>query len=156
MLVSQEEYMGSYGNVLDLVDFFNGIWNNFPVFVEADMRGTYNVPSFPPVDVSINKDNKNMVFDFAVAGYTEEELDINFSGDYLILKLESKAEDATKTSSVKVIHKGIRKQDVNFKYYVPSDKYLQDNVEATLANGILTVKIPAREEAQKKKITIIK
>ena len=141
------------GNGFDLVDFFNLAFNDFPLFLKTDVRGSYGTPSFPPANVSINKENKDLVFDFALAGYTDDELDISFSGDYLLLKIESNKKE---NEQLKPVHIGIKRQDVNFKYYVPSDKYDQDGVVANLANGILTIKVPAREEAQKKKIVITK
>jgi len=147
--------MSGTRDFINLVDWFNKIWEMPMTMVDWDAGALmYNAPSFPPVNVLLNKDTKDLIFEFAVAGYKEEEMDINFSGDYLILKLQINKENGDE--KIKIIHNGIRKQDVCFRYYTPSDKYDQEGVVANLANGVLSVKVPAREEAQKKKIVITK
>jgi HSP20 family protein len=140
--------------MLSLVDWFNGMWLHPFSAGDWDLGSVlYSAPTFPPVNVLLNKETKDMVFEFAVAGYEEENLDISFAGDYLILKIKKDNED---NSNFKVIHNGIRKENIEFKYYVPSDKYNQDEVGASLKNGILAVNVPAREEAEKKKVKITK
>ncbi len=143
--------MGNDG-MLGLIDVFNKMWLGSSSLLDLN-SDWYTVPSFPPVDVKLNTETKDMIFDFAVAGYSNEDLDITFSGDYLVLKMTTKAQSIQ--NKFKIIHSGIRKQDVNFRYYVPSDKYDQNRVEANLANGILTIKIPAREEEQRRKVKIM-
>lgn len=141
-------------DVFSIIDFFNDMWRDENFFGTVYNPQWYSAPSFPPVDVLIDKKTKDIVFDFAIAGFSDDEIDITFSGDYLSLKLEQN--NKISEDDFKTVHKGISKQNVSWRYYVPADKYDQEKVEANLKNGILTVKIPAREEAQKKKIVITK
>jgi HSP20 family molecular chaperone IbpA len=75
----------------------------------------YQVPNVPPVNVFINKDTKEMIFEFALAGYKKENISINFSGDYMELKLRESEEKANQ--QLEIVRRGIKNCNINFKYY---------------------------------------
>lgn len=122
----------------------NDFWNSW--------NTVYQVPNFPPVNVFINKDTKEMIFEFALAGYKKENISINFSGDYMELKLRESEEKANQ--QLEIVRRGIKNCNINFKYYCPADKYSRENVQATFVDGILKVVIDPVKKVETKMITI--
>ena len=141
------------------------IWNTFDQIFKDFEKTFYTVetttydlvskyyPNFPPVDIYI-KEDKTLVFEFAVAGYPEEKIELKHHDDHLTLNLESYPVD----ESTKYLKKGIKGSKIESSYAVPSDKYDTTKLKATLKDGILKVEIPARakEEIKSKKIEITK
>lgn len=125
---------------------FDDFWNDFPEI------NFYSYASFPPTDIYV-KDNKDLVFEFAVAGYPEDAISIDFHSDYMTIKTEIKDAKEEKGHFLK---RGIRYSKVEERYYVPSSKYNRDEAKAELKSGLLRVVIPAKEEVKPKplKITI--
>ncbi len=119
-------------------------------------RDFYPAQSYPPANIYITED-KTMTFEFALAGFREEDIDLEVQGDYLVLS--AKAPDSELPPEGAHFFKR-RLKLKNFheqKYYVPEDKFDRDKVNALFKNGILRVTIPPRESARSepsKKITI--
>lgn len=118
----------------------------------------YGCSSFPPADISINEDTKNLTFKFAVAGYDEEGVNIDFSDDKMVLTLEKPKSELKGDTPEKetYFNKGIKRSKSVSSYPLPMSKYDVDATEATLKDGILTVKIPAKPEVKAKKVSIKK
>lgn len=125
-------------------DFFNGE----PLL----MFSGYSTPQFPPVDIEFDKETKDMYFTFALAGYQPDEIDVKFEENYLVLSSEiiSKEKDENKA----FYKKGIKKTSFSVKYAVPVTKYDTDNTEASFSDGLLKIKVPAREEIKPKQVEI--
>ncbi|HUS51094.1 MAG TPA: Hsp20/alpha crystallin family protein [Candidatus Paceibacterota bacterium] len=134
-----------------IFDNFDNVWENFDT-VFKDFSKVY--PSFPPTNIYLEKD-KTLIFEFAVAGYPDEAIDVNFSGDTMILSLEPKIEPSTDDSK-KFLKRGIKHSKCNAQYLIPSDKYKIDEAIATINNGLLRVEIPAKEPAETRKVEIKK
>lgn len=137
----------SFGDIFDLLekDLFSGISK----LVENDV---YPV-KFPPVNVIIEEDSLNLVFEFALAGYKQEEIDLTFVDDYLFLSLNpEKSKEEDKKSSFLV--NGIKKSSSRSKYFIPFSKYDVDSAKAEFNEGILRVHIPAKEERKPRKLLI--
>jgi len=105
---------------------------------------------FPPMNVSVNPDTKDLLFEFALSGYKEEEVSVDFEEDYLHLSLDPKEPEDKKT----YIKHGIKSSQCDAKYFVPSSKYEVNSSTAELKDGILTIFVPAKEEIKPKKIFI--
>jgi HSP20 family molecular chaperone IbpA len=121
--------------------------------------------SYPPMNVFLTED-KSLNFEFALAGFDEKNIELSFSGDYMIFsarmgdsntetvysaeRAEASEGSPPEGSDVPRVHylkrrlklKDIEKQ----KYYVPLDKYAHEEVRAVFKNGILKVTIPPRPE----------
>ena len=147
--------MGPRHYFFTIDNLFNEIFNDFDkAFQGIDVSGINNVyrcPNFPPVNVHL-LENKDIIFEFAMAGFEEDEIEISFSGNYMILKTSLKVDE---DESKKTIHKGLRIVDVDNEYLVPSNKYKTDEAKAVFKNGILKVTIPAKEEVRPKAVKII-
>lgn len=139
------------GNAFSLFDL---LWDDVLPFTETPLLAFsgYSTPQFPPVDIEFDKETKDMYFTFALAGYQPDEIDVKFEENYLVLSSEiiSKEKDENKA----FYKKGIKKTSFSVKYAVPVTKYDTDNTEASFSDGLLKIKVPAREEIKPKQIEI--
>ncbi|QQO11050.1 Hsp20/alpha crystallin family protein [Breznakiella homolactica] len=101
--------------------------------------------SYPPMNVFMTGD-RSMVFEFALAGFDEKDISLSFQGDYMVFSAkiseEHPADDNIRYFKRRLKLKDIEKQ----KYFVPLDKYAQENVKAVYKNGILRVTVPPKDE----------
>jgi HSP20 family molecular chaperone IbpA len=128
--------------------------------------------SYPPMNVYMTGD-RSMVFEFALAGFDEKDINLSFQGDYMVFSARIE-EDRGGTSdssvggeetrcpeeSVRYFKRRLKLKDIEKqKYYVPLDKYAQEKVKAVYKNGILKVTVPPKDEPDQNdgiKIEIIK
>jgi len=130
--------------------------------------------SYPPMNVFMTED-RSLVFEFALAGFDEKDINLSFLGDYMVFSascgdsLRSKTDcqndsigncAETNDSNIRYFKRRLKMKDIEKqKYYVPLDKYAQDKVKAIYKNGILRVTIPPRDEVEQNdgiKIEIVK
>jgi len=114
--------------------------------------------SYPPMNVYMTTD-RSLVFEFALSGFDEKDISLSFQGDYMVfsarMTLEPQADEGVRYFKRRLKLKDIEKQ----KYYVPLDKFAQQEVKAVYRNGILKVTIPPKEDTATNegiKIEIIK
>ena len=138
------------GLSLSMVDLFDEIWKDLHGF-ERRHESVYPSASFPPMNVWLDEEQKDLYLEFAVAGINQDDIELDTEGDYLILKIERK--DAQR-EGLSLLQRGISKAKVHTRYYVPASKYDLYKIEAHTKNGILAVKIPAREVIKPNKILI--
>jgi HSP20 family protein len=105
----------------------------------------YPYYSYPPMNIFLAKD-KSLVFEIALAGFDEKDIDLQFKGDYLHFSAKApksaEEEEGIQYFKRRLKLKGIDEQ----RYYVPEDKFDRDKVEARFKDGLLRVVVPAREE----------
>ena len=107
-------------------------------------RDFYSFYSFPPANIYMTPE-RSITFEFALAGFEEEEIDLEFKGDYMVLN--ARAPEAPE--SVSYLKRRLKLKDVvDQKYYVPDDKFDREKSKAVFKNGMLTLTVPAREELQ--------
>lgn len=140
----------------DAATFFDEMFNTLENIVEfpwndLDIKSVYNCPNFPPVDVIVNN-NKDIIFKFALAGYEEDSIELEFEGDYMILTLDPQRDQLGEDEHY--LRRGIKKSQARPKYYVPGGLYDQDKAEAKFTKGLLVVTIPSDEKARSKKVDI--
>jgi len=108
---------------------------------------------FPPYNIYIEEDG-SQVFEFAVAGWKDSDISIKYENDHLILTMEKS--DKEEQSNRKYLARTIREGKTVGKYYVPASKFDTSKTRASLADGILRVSIPMREEAKPFTVSINK
>lgn len=161
--------MFKYSTRMSLWDLYNETFNNFENnlddfekdffdndFMRISDKISNSYPKFPPANIFITID-KTLVFEFAIAGHKKDDIDLSISGDYLSLSLKGKNETKTEENQKnRFLKKGIKINNCQSKYLIPSDKYLLDEISASFNNGILRIKIPAKKSVKKsyKKINI--
>ena len=108
--------------------------------------------SYPPMNVFMMAD-KSLIFEFALAGFDEKDINLSFQGDYMVFsahrsKPDSPSpEEAVPDESIRYFKRRLKMKDIEKqKYFVPLDKYAQEKVKAVFHNGILKVSVPPKEE----------
>ncbi len=115
----------------------------------GEKRDFYPAYSYPPANVYITED-KTMVFEFALAGFNEEDITIEFRGDHMYFSAHV-SDDLKPEGEVRYFKRRLKLKDIRSqKYYVPADKYDQENAKAVFRNGILRVTVPPHEIVQQK------
>ena len=113
--------------------------------------------SYPPANVYLTQD-REMVLEFALAGFAEADIDLQFRGDYLILNAKAPERDDDPVE-VRYFKRKLKLKDIeNQKYYVPEDKFDREKVKASFKNGLLTARIPSRgpvEDKEGVKVNIV-
>ncbi len=121
----------------------------------ADWYPSY---SYPPMNIYLTQD-RSIVFEFALSGFSENDISLSFQGDYMIFSarigLEGVADEGVRYIKRRLKLKDVEKQ----KYYVPADKFDQALVKAVFTNGILRISVPPKEQVEQPegiKIEIVK
>lgn len=115
----------------------------------ARTAGTLNATNYPPYNI-IRTAEQEYDIEIAVAGFEENELDVELQNGELTVKGENKSEE---TRVGNYIHQGIANRSFTRKFA------LADHVEiksASVKNGILTIKLEViiPEHKKPKKIAI--
>lgn len=99
--------------------------------------------SYPPMNIFLTP-ARDIVFEFALAGFDEKNISLSFQGDYMIFSAKIEAEEPLEGQ--RYIKRRLKMKDIDKqKYYVPADKFDQTKVKAVFKNGILKVTIPPKE-----------
>jgi len=115
-------------------------WNENMDFYPAYM--------FPPSNIYMT-DDKSLIFEFALAGYTEDNINLEFKGDYMIFSAKVNEEHREEEGNIRFFKRRLKFKDIDDqRYYVPDDKFDRENVKASFKNGILKVIIPPREKVE--------
>lgn len=101
--------------------------------------------SYPPMNIYLTP-ARDIVFEFALAGFDEKNINLTFQGDYMVFSARIDAEEPVEGQ--RYIKRRLKMKDIDKqKYYVPADKFDQTKVKAVFKNGILRVVIPPKEQA---------
>ena len=110
-----------------------------------EYRDYYPAYSYPPLNVFMNAD-RSMVFQFALAGFSEKDVSIEFRGDYLVFSANH-PDNAENGEGVRYFKRRLKLKSIaEQKYYVPASMFSQESTKAVMKNAILTVTIPAKED----------
>jgi HSP20 family molecular chaperone IbpA len=115
--------------------------------------------SYPPMNVFMTGD-RSLNFEFALAGFEENDISLSFQGDYMVFHANTpkaaspsthdaafSAEASLADESIRYFKRRLKLKSIEKqKYFAPLDKYAQDKVKAVFRNGILKVTIPPKEE----------
>ena len=133
-----------------------GSWNSHG-FSWGEQRDYYSAYSYPPMNVYMTAD-KSLVLEFALAGFSESDVSLEFRGDYLYFSAKS-PEGHEKEEGVRYFKRRLKFKDIKEqKYFVPEDKFNREEVRAVFKDSILTVTVPPKESAAEPegvKVTIV-
>jgi len=104
---------------------------------------------YPPANVYITED-RTLVFEFALAGFPESAIKLEFQGDHMVLSAKAPG-DPEQPANVRYFKRRLKLKDIEHqKYFVPADKFDRERVKAVYKNGLLTVTIPSLENVESK------
>ena len=120
-----------------------GAWFDAQADENADYYPNF---SYPPMNIYLTTE-RSIVFEFAVAGFEEKNINLSFQGDYMVFS--AKIEVEPPLEGIRYFKRRLKLKDIEKqKYYVPADKFDQEKVKALFRNGILKVTVPPKESAE--------
>lgn len=143
------------GQILDEVfekakEFKHAFKDGFPNFCGEGQSGFhwdenvdfYPFYSFPPANIYVT-DKRELILEFALAGFEEKNITLEFQGDYLVLSAKSSIEEP---QNVRYFKRRLKFKNIECqKYHAPEKRFDREKVKAVFKNGILKVTIPPRE-----------
>lgn len=106
--------------------------------------------SYPVHDVYVNSEDA-LVFDFALAGFSKDEIGVELSRNVLTVSASKKQQESKEEN--KWLHRKIATRDFEIKYVMPNS-YDSDNATAKYEDGMLKVVVPLAEAVKPKLLTI--
>ena len=124
-------------------DVFDNFFTDFPRHLKQSTQG------YPVADIYRNDDG-NTVMEFALAGFTKEELSIDIQPDKRSITVSADAKTAEgENTSRRIARRSFTKTYVNY-----DDNLDLAKVSADFQNGLLTVTVPQRPEVKPGSIQI--
>jgi HSP20 family molecular chaperone IbpA len=112
--------------------------------------------SYPPMNIYMTGD-RSLIFEFALAGFEENDISLSFQGDYMVFQAAMNGAGTADVQngatvpdeSIRYFKRRLKMKAIDKqKYFVPMDKYAQEKVKAVFRNGILKVTVPPKEEPE--------
>lgn len=120
--------------------FGKGPFPGGPFGRQADFFPSY---MYPPANFYLTPDRR-LVLEFALAGFEEKDLSVQFRGDSLLFS--AKAPPVQDDAGVQYFKHRLKMRDIEEqRYYVPTDRFDQGRAEAAFHDGLLRIVIPPRE-----------
>lgn len=122
------------GSVFD--DIFDNFFNDMPSYVKRSTQG------YPVVDI-YKDDSGNTVMEFALAGFSKEELNVEVKPDERSLTVTATSADKDYVADRRIARRSFTRTYVNYD----NDLDLL-NANATFENGLLSIVVPKCKEEQ--------
>ena len=107
----------------------------------------YSAYSYPPANIYMTQD-KVLVFVFALAGFSESDVSLQFKGSNMVLS-GTLPEDSQDPEGARYFKRRLKRKSFKDQlYFVPADKFDREAVKAVYKNGLLTVTIPPKETVE--------
>ena len=126
-------------NVINEV--FDNFFNDFPTHLKASTQG------YPVADI-YRDDDGSTVLEFALAGFKKKELAIDIKPGKRMITITGNANEENSK------RKRIARRNFTRTYVNYDDNLDLSNAKASFENGLLTVRVPQRPEAQPVSIDI--
>jgi HSP20 family molecular chaperone IbpA len=120
---------------------------------EAQFRGLQDQKPSYPVDVFLQEEE--LCFDVACVGLEKSDIDITIESNTLKVayKKPNVESNSSDVEAPDYIHKGIARRSFDMGWKV-SPKFDLTKIKATMASGLLKVRVPLSEESKPKPVTI--
>lgn len=110
--------------------------------------------SFPPANIYKDEDSKELVFEFAVAGYDPKEITVSFEEDHMFVERVEAEDVEEEERTLSFLKHKIAQRDFKLQYKLAVYKLETAKATATHKNGILKIVIPQSEDAKPKSLEI--
>ena len=118
-------------------DVFDSFINDFPQHIKRSTQG------YPVADI-YTADDGSTVMEFALAGFSKEDLSIEVTPEKRSITIAATAAtDATDVTNRRIARRNFQKTFINY-----DDNLDLSSVSASFENGLLTVSVPKRPEAE--------
>ena len=118
-------------------DVFDSFINDFPQHIKRSTQG------YPVADIYTAKDGST-VMEFALAGFSKEDLNIEVKPEKRSITVSAATEDEEEArTGSRIARRSFRKTYINY-----DDNLDLSMLSATFENGLLTVNVPKRPEVQ--------
>ena len=101
--------------------------------------------------VDVREDGDNLIIDAELPGLSQDDVEISVEDNTLSISASYKTNDEDKQENYHIRERGTGSLQRSFKLPATVDTA---NVSATLTNGVLSVRIPTREEAKPRRIAV--
>ena len=136
--------------VTDYFNFFDQIDKIFSVnWDDTSLRFNRIANTFPFCDIYYSKDNSELSFQFAIAGYEKENLEILIDRGNLIVEHPGNKKDV----DLNYFHEGLKFSGFKRIFTLP-DGFQESEPEAKLEDGILTINLKIQESKKPKRIEV--
>ena len=125
--------------VLD--DVFGSIFIDFPQHLKNSTSG------YPVADI-YKDEGGSTVLEFALAGFSREELSVDIQADKKSIIVSANS-DSSETDNRRIAKRSFRKTYVNYDNNLDLSKTVAD-----YKNGLLTIRVPRKEEVKPLNVTI--
>jgi HSP20 family protein len=133
-----ERMSESFPSADEMRDYFR---DKFRWHGHADFYPYY---SYPPMNIYLAKD-QSLVFEIALAGFEEKNIELQFRGDYLVFSARA-PESPEADPGVQYFKRRLKLKTIEEqRYYVPEDRFDREKVSARFKSGLLRVVIPPRQ-----------
>ena len=122
-------------------DLFDNFFTNVPAYVQKSTQG------YPVADI-YSDDDGNTIMEFALAGFSKENLTIEVKPEERTLTVAAAAEDGGQNER-RIARRSFKKTYVNY-----DDNLDLANAIARFENGLLSITVPKRPETQPVAINI--
>lgn len=122
-------------------DIFDNFFTNVPAYVQKSTQG------YPVADI-YSDDDGNTIMEFALAGFSKENLTIEVKPEERTLTVAAAAEDGGQNER-RIARRSFKKTYVNY-----DDNLDLASAAARFENGLLSIKVPKRPETQPVAINI--
>ncbi|MDR2601376.1 MAG: Hsp20/alpha crystallin family protein [Spirochaetaceae bacterium] len=130
-------------------------------FNETERDVTETAQAHPCVNIYKLSDGA-LVFEFALAGFSEARIDLSFQGDQMALSASCETSPVPAGTGGESAENGVKIEEYirrdfkikpveNWKFRVPQDEFDQEKVKAVFKNGLLTVTAPPKNKPDGKK-----
>lgn len=101
--------------------------------------------------VDVRQDGEDLVIEAELPGRTRDDIDITVEDNVLTIATEHKHETEDEKAQYHIRERRYGKASRSFRLPKTADG---ENVSANLTNGVLTLRVPTREEAKPRKIEV--
>jgi HSP20 family molecular chaperone IbpA len=148
-----------YENLFNLFDEIFTDSARFLKLADTEQPSRFNrlvsTSQFPPSDVICDTKTKKLTIRVALAGYSEEDINLSFDGDSLKLIADSQLSKFPEDNTEYIMQKGIKlPKHVEASWTIDPRYYNRDSVTVDYKDGLLSIEILPRDEVAPKKISL--
>ncbi|MGN7764103.1 Hsp20/alpha crystallin family protein [Paenibacillus sp. 22594] len=144
--------------MFDLVPFGKRRDDAFGVLAKS-LNEVFNDDFFAPMKSStlsfrtdIRESEQAYLIEAELPGFTKEEIDIDYASPYLTIKAVRKEENSEENKDHQVVRRERRYGEYVRRFYVQD--IAEDEIRASLKDGLLTLSVPKRQKPLGKRIEI--